>query len=215
MLPTLRKHKNQLVFVVFGILFTLVVQIGYKQFLESRQPPVNLEKVVLAKPRGMGAFDLIDHQGRPFQTDRLLGPWTFLVFGMTHCSADCPGSPTLLDEVRRILPNNPRLVPATQWVFATVDPRRDQPEVLQGYLSRLTSGWTGVTGSDEAVRHFAEELGVTLDFSRPQPAGPIPPATIILFNPKGRWHASFGPDWQDPRAIAETFLQIVQRFSKR
>lgn len=214
MLSTIRNYRNILVFIVFGILFTLVVQIGYKHFLENWQPPPNLEKVVLPKPKGMGAFDLIDQQGRPFQLDRLMGQWTFLVFGMTHCPGDCPGMVSLLEEVRRTLPNNPRLAPPTQWVFATVDPKRDQPEVLQGYLGRLTAGWIGVTGSDEAVRHFAEELGVTLDFSRAKSQGSTLPATIILFNPKGRWHASFPAEWKDPAVIAGSFLQIVQRYSK-
>ena len=39
---------------------------------------------LLETPRNMGEFELIDHNGKPFNPSRLEGQWTLMFFGFTH-----------------------------------------------------------------------------------------------------------------------------------
>ncbi|CAA7618185.1 conserved hypothetical protein [Magnetospirillum sp. LM-5] len=96
-----------------------------------------------------GAFTLVDHQGRTVTDQDFRGRWLLIYFGYTFCPDVCPTSLTLmtsaldrLDEVQRA-----KVTP----VFVTVDPVRDTPEVMAGYVSAFTADMVGMTGSEEQV----------------------------------------------------------------
>ena len=52
---------------------------------------------LLETPRNMGEFELIDHNGKPFNPSRLEGQWTLMFFGFTHCPDVCPTTMTFLN----------------------------------------------------------------------------------------------------------------------
>ena len=99
-----------------------------------------------------GPFSLIDQNGRPVDQAILAGKPTLLFFGYTHCPDICP---TRLYEmaqfVARMGPAGKRL----NVVFASVDPERDTPHLLKGYLSGFNDDFIGLTGSGPEVAAFA------------------------------------------------------------
>lgn len=99
-----------------------------------------------------GPFSLIDQNGRTVDQTILAGKPTLLFFGYTHCPDICP---TRLYEmaqfVARMGPQGKRL----NVVFASVDPERDTPDLLKGYLSGFSDDFIGLTGSSQAVAAFA------------------------------------------------------------
>ena len=150
-----------------------------------------------------------------FTNDKLLGRWTFMFFGYTHCPDICPTALSLMTELRRNLEKIVAVPPAPtfQVVFVSVDPRRDTRELLSQYLAAFDPLFIGASGDDAALAPLAAKLGIqyqrhdetdqknyTVDHS----------AGIHLVDPQGRLAAVFPPPQEAPRMAAE-FRRIVAR----
>jgi protein SCO1/2 len=106
-----------------------------------------------AKP--IGEFHLIDSQGRSFTRAALMGHPTLIYFGFTHCPDECPDT---LAELARVKRN--AALPGLQVLLVTVDPERDTPAVLAGYLRQFDPSFLGLTGDPAEIRRFAGALGI-------------------------------------------------------
>jgi protein SCO1/2 len=115
-------------------------------------PTVNL----LDDGRALPEFHLPSTQGE-FSNATLLGHWTFVLFGYTHCPDVCPTSLALLSEVTRQLQG--KTVPP-QVVFVSVDAPRDGIELLKRYVPAFNPAFIGATGSDAALKPLTRDLGV-------------------------------------------------------
>jgi len=62
-----------------------------------------------------------------------------------------------LAELRRRLGPDGEKV---QGVFVSVDPERDTPEVLKGYLTAMDPSFVGLTGSPDEIKAVAKEFKV-------------------------------------------------------
>jgi len=51
-------------------------------------------------PRALGDFSLIDHNAEPFSHSALVGHWTLVFFGFTHCPDICPTTMAELAELK-------------------------------------------------------------------------------------------------------------------
>jgi len=106
-----------------------------------------------AKP--IADFHLIDSQGRGFSRRSLLGHPTLMYFGFTHCPDECPDTLATLARVRK-----QAQLPGLQVLFVTVDPERDTPPVLAGYLRHFDPSFLGLTGDPAEIRRLALGLGI-------------------------------------------------------
>jgi protein SCO1/2 len=106
-----------------------------------------------AKP--IADFHLIDSQGRGFSRTSLLGHPTLLYFGFTHCPDECPDTLAALARVRK-----QAQLPGLQVLFVTMDPARDTPPVLAGYLRHFDPSFLGLTGDPAEIRRLAASLGI-------------------------------------------------------
>ena len=100
-----------------------------------------------------GAFELIDHNGKPFSSAALAGQPYAIFFGFTHCPDICPT--TLLEmsnNLQSLGPDGDRL----KVVFVTVDPERDTPAHLRDYLAFFDSRIVGLTGSEPQIAAAAK-----------------------------------------------------------
>lgn len=95
-----------------------------------------------------GPFSLVDHNGRAVSEKDFPG-WKLIYFGFTYCPAICP------TELQKMAVVMKRLDPATAEkitpIFVSVDPGRDTPEVLKGYVPMFHPRLVGLTGSAEQV----------------------------------------------------------------
>lgn len=84
----------------------------------------------IGKPSIGGPFLLKTSQNTPFTDQDLLGKWTLMYFGFTHCPDICPEEldkmGTAVDMVggEEVLP-----------VFVSVDPARDSVEQVRKYIA--------------------------------------------------------------------------------
>ncbi len=105
-----------------------------------------------------GPFTLTDQNGRTVTSDSLKGKPTLIYFGFTFCPDVCPTALLLMETaVEKIGPETAKKV---NLVFITVDPERDTPELLKGYVSNFGSTFIGLTGTRDQIAAVARAYRV-------------------------------------------------------
>jgi protein SCO1/2 len=142
-------------------------------------------------PRDPGAFELLDHNGKPFTRAQLAGRWTLIFFGFTHCPDICPTTLVELAELKAQLVDTE--AETTQMIMISVDPARDTPERLAEYVPYFHPKLLGVTGDFTDILSFAQRLNAPFrKVSDPDNGYQMEhSANIALMNPRGDYHGFF------------------------
>jgi protein SCO1/2 len=100
------------------------------------------------------ALSLLDTAGKKRSLAEFKGKVVVVFFGFTQCPDVCPTTMAQLAELRRKLgPDGDKL----QGIFVTIDPERDTPEVLGGYIKALDPSFVALRGTlDELSRAAAD-----------------------------------------------------------
>ena len=102
-------------------------------------------------------FQLTDHNGQPRNIKDFAGKVVVVFFGFTQCPDVCPTALAELAEVKRTLgKDGDRL----QGIFVTVDPDRDTPEVLKGYMANFDPSFLALRGTPEQLAAMAKDFKV-------------------------------------------------------
>ncbi|RYO89468.1 hypothetical protein DL766_009540 [Monosporascus sp. MC13-8B] len=155
-----------------GLLF-VVTGAGLVWYFEHEKRRMQRKRVAEAtkgvgRPKVGGAFELIDHEGRPFSSEDLKGKYSLVYFGFTHCPDICPEE---LDKMARMFDIVEAERPgAVKPVFITCDPERDDPKVLKSYLREFHPGFIGLTGTYEQIKAVCKAYRVY--FSTPRDVKP-------------------------------------------
>jgi protein SCO1/2 len=200
-----------------AVLLTAVLALmtGYwvSDYLLGKRPALSgVHGTVFGNPRDIEPFTLVDHTGKNFDNRSLQDRWSFIFFGYTHCPDVCPTTLSVLNSVARKLGDSTDKV---QFVFISIDPGRDTPEKLGQFVSYFNGKFIGATGSDEAISALTRQLGVIyarvtnnsgtdnylMDHS----------ASVLLFDPAGRFHAVFTPPI-NAADIADDFIKISMAY---
>ena len=97
-----------------------------------------------------GPFALTDQNGRTVTDDSLKGKPTLIYFGFTYCPDVCPTSLLLMETAIEKLGRD--AAKKVNLVFITVDPERDTPELMKGYVPNFGPTFIGLTGTPAAGR---------------------------------------------------------------
>lgn len=146
-----------------------------------------------AQPLGKVDFTMPDARGEPYdfraETD---GKITLLFFGYTFCPDICPvHMATLAAALDELEPADRERI---EVVFVTVDPERDTPERLRGWLAAFDSTFVGVRGTPEEI----EEALAFYRFPAPERSGDEAgytvghPALIYGFTPDDLGRVLYG-----------------------
>ncbi len=176
----------------------------------ERAPPALERATLFGAPRALPDFALVDHSGAAFGPGRLRGQWTLLFFGFTNCPDVCPTTLASLAEVRRGLADLP---PARQpqVMLVSVDPARDTPQALAGYVAHFDPAFIGATGTAASIDALTRALGVAVIAGAPDANGQYSvdhSAAIFLVDPEARQAALFGAP-HAAATIAADFRRIV------
>ena len=102
-------------------------------------------------------FQLTDHNGQPRSLKDFAGKVVVLFFGYTQCPDVCPTTMAELAEVKKQLgKDGDRL----QVLFVTVDPDRDTPQVLKGYMANFDPSFIALRGTPEQLSAMAKDYKV-------------------------------------------------------
>lgn len=105
-----------------------------------------------------GAFTLTDHKGKPFTEADLKGKYSLVYFGFTYCPDVCPTGLQAMADAYGQLPEEVRA--NVNLVFVTVDPERDDSELLAHYLPNFEESFIGLTGTQDEVKEIARAYRV-------------------------------------------------------
>jgi protein SCO1 len=98
-----------------------------------------------------------DIEGRPRSLSEFRGKVVVVFFGYTQCPDVCPLTMAELAEVKRSIGAEGQRI---QGIFVTVDPERDTPEVLKGYMSGFDPDFIALRGTPEQTAALAKEFKV-------------------------------------------------------
>jgi len=104
-----------------------------------------------------GPFVLVDDTGAAITESTLAGKPSAIYFGYTFCPEVCPS--TLLDMSRWIQKLGPD-ADKLNFVFVSIDPARDTPDLMHTYLSSFDKHIRGFTGTPAQVARIAQEYRV-------------------------------------------------------
>jgi len=179
---------------------------------DVKEVPEELQAVLWPQPRPTQSIALMDQQRKAFNETRLHGRWSFVFFGYTHCPDICPTSMLTLKQVSNLLSESPETDEQTQFVFVSVDPDRDTPEVLANYISYFDEDFIGATGTKANIDQMTMQFGA----GYAKDSGPQSDrdtylishtASYFLVDPRGRIAGAFSPP-HDPDTIASQFEEI-------
>ena len=100
---------------------------------------------------------LTDHNGQPRHIKDFAGKVVVVFFGYTQCPDVCPTSMSELAEVKRSLGADGDKL---QGIFVTVDPERDTPEMLKGYMASFDPSFIALRGTPEQLVAVAKDFKI-------------------------------------------------------
>jgi protein SCO1/2 len=119
----------------------------------------------LVPPAGAPELGLRDASGAAFRVGDQRGKVLLVTFGYTHCPDFCPGTLAQYRATKDALGDD---ATRTRFVFVTIDPERDTPDVLGRYVAYFDPSFVGLSGEPAEVAAVTAAWGVTPE---PDPAG--------------------------------------------
>ena len=156
-----------------------------------------------------GADFVLQTADGPLDSKNLRGKVLLVYFGYTNCPDICPASLAAGGQALKALKAEERS--KVRLLMISVDPERDTPELLKGYISNVTDRVTGITGDPAKVAELAKAWGVywkkvptsdgsyTMDHT----------ALVFLLNSKGQFHGTIAYGENPDTAFAK-----FQKFAK-
>lgn len=102
-------------------------------------------------------FTLTGHDGKQHGLADYRGKAVVLFFGYTHCPDICP---TTMLEYQQVMKQLGPDADRVQVLFISVDPERDTPQVLAGYVPFFDKRFMGLTGAPEQINTVAGQYKV-------------------------------------------------------
>ncbi|MGM0593762.1 MAG: SCO family protein [Pseudomonadota bacterium] len=196
--------------LIASALFALLLLAGGAMLLlrptgEPTPPlPTALQPVVPPEIRQLEPFALTDIEQETFDLSRLQGKWTLMFFGYTHCPDICPTTLTTLRGVARELEQTPGDSTDTQFVFVSVDPKRDRLDHLKAYVRHFHPDFIAATGDKAEIDRLVRQLGAVYIFDGDTSGENYivnHSAGIAVIDPQGRWVGRFNPPHEVKRIV--------------
>ena len=168
---------------------------------------VVLDGRLVPRPLVGGAFELTAHDGRRVRDAEFRGLAMLVFFGFTHCPDVCP---TALARVAEVLDALGPDADSVRALFVSVDPRRDTPELLAGYVAHFSPRILGLTGSETEIAAVARAYRVYYKAHADAASNPNylvdHSGFVYVMDRAGRFVGTF-----DPQSPAEAGTRLVRR----
>jgi protein SCO1/2 len=184
---------NKLIALIVFICAALMTSLFVYHSTQKTPKPILSPDIglIFSVPRDIKPFKLTTAKNEPFTERNLYHHWTLLFFGFTHCADFCPTTLTLMT---RIYPKLHQNHPNLQFIFLSIDPERDTPDVLKQYTQSYHPDFMAVTGKIHELHKLQSQLGIV--------ASRVPgtqsthyqmqhTTSILLINPQGKWAGLF------------------------
>ncbi|PCI39546.1 MAG: SCO family protein [Rhodospirillaceae bacterium] len=145
---------SRILFIVLAaVVFVGAVIGGKSYFADSPTAFAPSGKVNIGGP-----FSLVDHNGKAVTEQDYKGKYMLIYFGYTFCPDVCPTSLSIMGDALDML--TPAQLEKVVPIFVTVDPERDTPEIMAGYVPNFHEKLVGLTGSLKDIKAAAKRYKV-------------------------------------------------------
>ncbi len=156
-----------------------------------------------------GPFTLEDQTGKPVTDQTYNGEFRLIYFGYTFCPDACPTELQVMAQAVDLLgPDAGKVQP----IFVTIDPARDTPKQLAGYVPLFDKRLVGLTGTPQQIAQIAREYKVY--YAKADAANGDPTAYamnhssfVYLMGPDGKFLTVFSSDTD-----ADQMAQQIKRY---
>jgi protein SCO1/2 len=133
-------------------------------------------------------FMLTDQAGEKYSSSDLKGKVWLVSFVFTTCNGTCPATTHRMEQIQEALKDKGMLKGGkVRFLSITLDPARDTPDVLRGYMKAYDAdpdSWTFLTGKADDVKKVIADWGM---WAKPAANGQLDhPSRIFLVDRKGR-----------------------------
>jgi protein SCO1/2 len=143
---------------IFGALLLCLAPASPRAQQKAERSAAELMDVLMwnREPVG-GPFALVDHTGTPRTDAQFHGKLLLIYFGFTSCPDVCP---TDLQSIGLAMERLGKSAQGVQPLFVTLDPERDTPQRLAGYVKFFHPRLIGLTGDADAIEQAARAYKV-------------------------------------------------------
>jgi protein SCO1/2 len=171
--------------------------------------PVPADRLAVIQP--MPDFTLTDQSGATVRRADLNGKVLLVSFIFTTCNGTCPATTHRMAQVAEALRARKLLDgDRVRLVSITLDPVRDQPEVLRGYMRLYDldpAHWSFLTGPPERVAEVVAAWGM---WARPAANGQLDhPSRIYLVDRRGRVREIYNLGFFRPAWVVDDVASLL------
>jgi cytochrome oxidase Cu insertion factor (SCO1/SenC/PrrC family) len=143
--------------VLYISIFTMLSVSGYLAWrtYSFNQRSTTFRAQALSSTPIDGKFSLIDHNGKNVSQNDFKGKYTLVFFGYTYCPDVCP---TTLQDVGLIMDDLGDLAKQVVPLFITIDPARDNVEVMKDFVENFHPSVVGLTGDEKQTSAAAKSF---------------------------------------------------------
>ncbi|MBX3134274.1 MAG: SCO family protein [Gemmatimonadaceae bacterium] len=149
--------------------------------------------IVIEDPDPAPALAFVAADSTRFDLAAERGKVVLLYFGYTHCPDVCPTTLADWSRAKRALGADTANV---RWVFISMDPDRDSPELALRYARQFDASFLGLTGSDEELEALKKRWSIAAypeSDPRDGPYSVAHPAHTFVVDRQGRLRVLFEP----------------------
>lgn len=147
-------QRSRLSIFLIGLITLVVIGLVYFGWLKHTNTHPS-KSVLSAAPTG-GDFTAISSKGKVSLSD-FKGKWVYLYFGYTFCPDICPTNlGNMSGAYHQLTPEEKKQV---QFIFFSVDPKRDTPARMQEYSNYFDMNLLGVTASKATIDEVTKRYG--------------------------------------------------------
>lgn len=144
----------------------------------------DLQGEAIENPTEKPSFTLTDTSGEAYDfVAETEGRLTLLYFGYLNCPDICP---VHLAQIAEVFARTPDVARDAVVVFVSVDPQRDSPGEIRGFLDNFDPGFVGLTGTEEELVTAQRAVGIP-------PAVTVGEGEDYTVDHAG-WVIAYGPD---------------------
>jgi len=159
----------------------------------------SIEEAPLSGATIGGPFELTGTDGRTVRWSDFDGQYRIVYFGYTYCPDVCPTDVQRMSQgLQQFEQANPGLGAQIQPIFITIDPERDNRQVVGEFVGNFHPRLIGLTGTPEQIKSAAKAFAI------PYSKGEVPESGNYLMEHYVITYL-FGPDGQ-PIATLPTDL---------
>jgi protein SCO1/2 len=196
--------------LLFGFAVILGLSVTVTVGLITR--PYTFQGSLIDPPVKAAEIQLTDQNRETFHLSDQQGKVVLIFFGYTHCPDVCPVTLTKYKQIKEQLGDQ---ADGVRFVFITVDPERDTPEILGKHVANYDPGVVALTGSRAELEPVWKSYGVYQAKSETESAaGYLVDHTtrIYAIDTQGNWRLTYAFEMPS-EAILEDVRQLLKEES--